>query len=201
MIRPFQLHYYFLLYITVLTFTGCYSLVELPDHGTIITYDQKAYKNISKFSPALTSIIDTNAVYKECCTLFTLESSIFGFGKVSEHKYSERTDGYIGYYRFYGNGHCNSFMLKENQHDLYPQDFDPARTGHRGVYYTDDKGNVKIDLFTQTGQEGWRISFDVRTETLTFKGDTIFLNRGDKNWSKAYVKTKVQKEIQEIRSW
>ncbi|MCO4293171.1 hypothetical protein NF867_09870 [Solitalea sp. MAHUQ-68] len=195
--KPFIIY----LNLPLLMLTGCYSLVKLSDHD-VTTNDPKAFKNISKFSIALTSQIDTNAIYKECCSLFTLESSLFGFAKVSKHEFYNRTDGYVNYYRFYGNGHCNSFMLKANQKNLNRHDFDPTRTGHRGVYYIDKKGNVKVDLFTQIGElSSLRSSFGIRTETLTFNGDTIFLNRGDDNYSSVYIKMKVQDEIQQIKGW
>ena len=134
MIRSIRIPFNIFFYFTILILTGCYSLIRLPNND-IITNDPKAYKNISKFSDTLKTLIDTSALYKECCSLFTLESSLFGFDKVSKHEYYNRTDGYVNYYRFYGNGHCNNFMLKTNQQDLQSKTLTPLEQD-REVFIT-----------------------------------------------------------------
>lgn len=178
---------------TVLLLAGCYSIQKLPDGHTTITTDQRAYKNKEKFSLGLTAFIDTNAVYEEYCYVNAVNK---------ERTYHYHQDTHKDYYRFYSNGYCNCFSVKSNATELNHANFDPAKTGYRGVYYQEKNGTIKLDLFTQIGElSSLRSSYGLSTRKITLSGDSLFMQKeGDMNYH-IYLKRKATKEIQDMKGW
>jgi hypothetical protein len=188
----------------LLLFSCSNKLQTLPDGWTKISLNKKVYKNKLKFASSLTSVIDTNSIYKECCFVQELDSSFFGLNKEKIYKnYSYRTDDYKSYYRFYSDGFFNHFTMNKKESELKTTNFDPKLTGFRGVYYLDKNGVIKIDLFTQTGQlSAYRTSYSNLTQTIKVVGDSLFIkSRGIKNSYEIYVKRNTTNEIKQIKGW
>lgn len=104
----------------------------------------------------------------------------------------------MGYYRFYPDGFVNYFIT-DNDSDLNVRDFNPNRTGFRGVYYLDKKGKISIDLFTQT--TGWG-KYSISKRTVTFSNDSMFVTQAGMNDSyRVFIKTKMTPKIQSRYRW
>jgi hypothetical protein len=172
----------------------------LADGWTKITTDKKNYKNQNLFDIELLKLIDTNAIYKECCFIQSWESS---FIQLHSSK-NKRTITYPNnsnreYYRFYSNGFCNSFINDKVGESFSAKDFNPDSTGYRGVFYKNKKQQVRIDLFTQTSGMG---SYSNLKLNLKFSGDTIFMSaKNDNGGYRVFVKKAINADLVIIKGW
>lgn len=187
--------------IVFILLTSCnHKLRILSDGWTRITTEEKTYNNRSLFNPDLLKIIDTNAIYKECCYIQNLDSSFLGLNKSKKYQsltYPNQSNR--EYYRFYSDGYCNCF-INDRVGDSYDiKDFNPENTGFRGVYYRDKKGKILIDLFTQTSGIG---NFSNLKLYVQISSDTLFMTTKNENGGyRVFIKRTLNDELIDIKGW
>lgn len=161
-------------------------IYTLLDKVTDVPKSNDVYKNKSKFTSTLLSIVDTGVVYEE-----------FDKNKNMLMRLDDCTAcrGYT-IYKFYSNGYFNRFYFERNS-ALPIGEFDPLYTGYRGVYYSENN-KVKYDFFAGIDQ---RQHTGKITGTLTFRGDTLYVKRDDRKGLNAtdysttiYIKRKLPPE-------
>ena len=190
-----------LLGISFLFFSSCnYKLRILSDGSTRITTKEKTYHNINLFNAEILKLIDTNSIYKECCYIQDLDSSFLGLNNTKKYqRLTYPNQNSREYFRFYSDGYCNCF-INDKVEDIYDfKDFNPENTGFRGVYFRNGKGEIRIDLFTQTSGIG---DFSNLKLYLKISGDTLFMKqRNENNSYRVFIKKELPKEIQDVKGW
>jgi len=164
----------------------------LPDGITDVPVNNRDYfKNKKYFSLFLLKKIDTAAIYVETYSYRSFEKDFSPFN----NKISHRGDGWRNVYKFYSNGCMNLFAFKDD-YEIKKEDIDPERGGLRGVYYLDDKNNIKTDFFGITGYSFicTRL-YGVNTRIIEVKGDTLLIkNPSDLTFVEGYVKRKIPED-------
>ena len=187
--------------IVFLLFTSCnHKLRILSDGWTRVTTEDKTYNNRTLFNPELLKIIDTNAIYKECCYIQNLDSSFLGLNK--SKKYQSLTypnQSSREYFRFYSDGYCNCFINDRVGDNYDIKDFNPESTGFRGVYFRDRNGKIRIDLFTQTSGIG---DFSNLKLYVKVSSDTLYMTTKNENGGyRVFIKKSLNAELRNIKGW
>jgi hypothetical protein len=161
----------------------------LLDDSTKIPADKNYFKNKKYFSVSLLDKIDTAVIYKED---YYYSSNKKDFTPIDNKKWYS-TNNRVSIYKFYSNGCINLFFFR-NGYEIEKNDLNPEYKGHRGVYYIDNKGNIKIDKFVIVGY-GFGPLYDINKSIVKIKGDTLLIKYFSNLTSvDVYVKQKIPKE-------
>jgi hypothetical protein len=167
----------------------------LNNGRTKVPANKNYFKNKQYFNESLLKVIDTAAVYEEKYSYRSFEKD---FTSINNEK-SYRTDGWTSIYKFYSNGCVNYFSFK-NGYEIEKNDLNPEYNGYRGIYYIDNKGNIKIDEFVIVGY-GFTTLYGMDAMKVEIRGDTILTKRLHAPTSiRVYTKKELPKEYFQYKS-
>jgi hypothetical protein len=159
--------------------------VVLQDGITKVPAHEKQYAARTAIPPSLTAQMDTTVIYEAFnTTVYTGDRPVSVLARLN----TSHPDTWYAAYRFYSNGRFNLFILnREADTAMTAQDFNPARTGYRGIYYSRRNG-LQGDLVVPVSGMGY---FGTRTDKLEFRQDTLLVYSSSSEKPLIFLKRKL----------